>query len=151
MTEYEYASLFVAFLEAANVVFANYMALTFAMLTASYFLAQRLTRSMSLILLLVYSLWAINLVSGVFGAFSDFSKLGLTIHELYGELPETSLGWLGPVAAKGSIGYMEIMPNLMLFMCALVYVVSIIFFFVARAESGPGKYHDIDPEPSDRL
>ena len=146
MTEYEYASLFVAFLEAANVVFANYMALTFAMLTASYFLARKLTRTMSFVFLLVYSLWALNLISGVYGAFGDFSGLGLTIHELYGEVPDTSLGWLGPVAAGDAIVYLELMPNLVLVMSLFVYLVSIAFFFMVRMEARPRTNDPAKPE-----
>ena len=41
MTEAEQGLLFVEFLGAANGVFANYMTLVFAMLTASWFLAAR--------------------------------------------------------------------------------------------------------------
>lgn len=38
MSDYEKAILFAEFLNTANVVFGNYMALVFAMLAASFFL-----------------------------------------------------------------------------------------------------------------
>ena len=50
MTDAEKAQLFVEFLSAANVVFASYMTLVFAMLTASWFLAAHMSR-MILVLL----------------------------------------------------------------------------------------------------
>ena len=98
MTEYEYADLFASFLNAQNTVFANYMTIVFAMLTASWFLAKRLTWRMAALLLFIYSIWSFNMTMGVWSAFGDFARLGLAIHDL-GQNPETSLGWIGPVAA----------------------------------------------------
>ena len=133
MTEYEYGSLFVAFLEASNVVFANYMAIIFAMLTASYFLAARLTRAMTAIFLVLYSLWTLNMIMGVYGTFSDFARLGLAIHEL-GLEPAAALGWIGPIAQGDGIGYMRILPDIMLWMTLFAYLASILFFFVVRVQ-----------------
>lgn len=133
MTEYEYASLFVAFLEASNVVFANYMTIIFAMLTASYFLAARLTRTMTAIFLVLYSMWTLNMISGVYGAFSDFCRLGLAINEL-GLEPSASLGWIGPLAQGDDIGYMRVLPDIMLWLTLIAYLASIVFFFVVRVQ-----------------
>ena len=96
MSDFEYSVLFVSYLEAANVVFANYMTLVFAMMTASFFLARKLTWAMSAVLLFVYSLTSLNMSMGVYSAFYDFSGIGMKIREV-GQLPDTNLGWMGPV------------------------------------------------------
>ena len=61
MTEAEKAQLFVEFLGAANVVFANYMTLVFAMLTASWFLAARMSRVIVGLFLCLYTLSLIHI------------------------------------------------------------------------------------------
>lgn len=133
MTEYEYGSLFVAFLEASNVVVANYITITFAMLTASYFLAAKLTRAMCTIFLVLYTIWSLSMISGVYGSFSDFCRLGLAINEL-GLKPTASLGWIGPIAAGEQVGYMRVLPQVMLATTVFSYLASIAFFFVVRIQ-----------------
>jgi hypothetical protein len=130
MTEYEYADLFASFLSAQNSVFANYMTVVFAMLTASWFLAKRLTWRMAAVLLFIYTIWSLNMIVAVWAAFGDFARLGLQIYEL-GQNPDTSLGWIGPVAA-GSADYMKALPTQMAVMCSIVYIASMVFFFIAR-------------------
>jgi hypothetical protein len=130
MTDYELASLFVDFLNTANFVFSNYMALLFAMVTASYFLAHRMGRGIAALFLGLYTVAALMAGSGVLFAFTDFFHLGVHIHETTrGDAGE--LGWLGP-AGEGGAG-MAHMPALVLAMLLVTYAGSIAFFFVVRA------------------
>ncbi|MEM7612461.1 MAG: hypothetical protein AAF270_12315 [Pseudomonadota bacterium] len=69
--------MFVDFLATANTVFYNFMTLIFAMFTASYFRAGKLTRSMCVLFLAFYSLWSLFMLLGVVSAFADFAGLGI--------------------------------------------------------------------------
>lgn len=130
MTDYELASLFADYLNTANFVFSNYMALLFAMVTASYFLAHRMGRWVAVLFLVLYSIAALMAGSGVLFAFSDFFHLGAHIHEsTRGDAGD--LGWLGPAGASGA--GMANMPLLVAGMLLTTYLGSIAFFFVVRA------------------
>ncbi len=131
MTEFEHALLFSAFLEAQNVLFANYMTMVFAMLTASYFLAKKLSRSMMALFLLIYTLWSLNMIQAIWAAFGDFARLGVKI-SAFGDNPDTDLGWIGPVYDSGAVSYMSVLPNMMAGMGLVVFAASVGFFFVVR-------------------
>lgn len=131
MSEYEYAALFTSFLEAQNLMFANYMAFVFAMLTVSYFLAKRLNRTMTALLLFIYTLWSFNLTQSLWAVFGDFSHLGVELSK-FADRADTDLGWLGPVREAENISYMENLPTIMIIMMLIVYIATIAFFFVAR-------------------
>lgn len=135
MTDFEYSVLFVSFLEAANVVFANYMALVFAMLTASFFLARRMTWPMIIVLLFIYTLTSLNMGMGVYAAFADFSGIGMKVREA-GQLPGSDLGWLGPVIAADA-RFLEHLEIAMAVMLVAGYLASIAFFFIVR-------FHDFE-------
>ena len=129
MTEYEYADLFAAFLEAQNSVAANYMTLVSAMLAASYFFAPKLDRLSASMFLFIYSLWAVTLIMAVFGAVGDFGGIGKEIARL-GQMPDTQLGWLGP-AATNAAG-MDFIFLTAISGSILVYIASGVFFFQMR-------------------
>lgn len=131
MTEYEYADLFASFLSAQNVLFANYMAIVFGMLTVSWFVAKRLSGIMMVMLLFIYSVWSINIIISLNAVFSDFSRLALKINKM-GQKTDTALDWLGPVASGDNVGYLNTLPTQVMTLCILVYLASIIFFFAAR-------------------
>lgn len=129
MTDFEKGILFVEFLGTANTVFANYMTLVFAMLTASYFAAHRMKLYVALLFLVIYSIAALQTGSGVIFAFSDFMSLGSWIHETSDPLA-SDLTWLGPVGPGG-----ENMSSMAPFVGGLVgttYVGSIGFFLLVR-------------------
>ena len=129
MTDYEKAILFAEFLNTANFVFSNYMALVFAMLAASFFLAHRMKRWIAVLFLILYTIAALMAGSGVIFAFSDFANLGFYIHET--ALPGGGdLRWLGP-SGPGGAG-MKSMPYFIILMVLAAYIGSIAFFFVAR-------------------
>lgn len=130
MTEYETASLFVDFLNTANLVFSNYMAVLFAMVSASYFLAHRMGGWVAALFLFLYTIVALMSGAGVVFAFTDFANLGAWIHESAGAAPG-DLAWLGPARAGGAgIGNL---PPFVALMVLASYAGSIAFFFVARA------------------
>jgi len=129
MTEYEKASLFVDFLNTSNMVFSNYMAVVFAMLAASWFLAHRMNRAIAILFLCLYTIGALMSGFGVFAAFSDFANLGVFINQT--ALPDGGdLRWLGPAGPAGA--GMGALPVFVAFMVLSAYVGSIVFFFLVR-------------------
>lgn len=129
MTEYEHVQLFFQIVDVANGTISNYMTLVFGMLVTSYLAAHRLDRLMAGIALAIYSLFALGLCNEVFQVYSDFARLGLQISE-FGSVPETALGWFGPVAL-GPDGLTAI-PVIILTVTLGAYIGSILFFFRAR-------------------
>jgi hypothetical protein len=129
MSDFELALLFSEYLNTANFIFSNFMALVFAMLTASFFLAHRMERWVAILFLALYSIGAIMTGSGVLFAFSDFAALGVHIHETARQ--SADLAWLGPAGAGGAgMGAMPVMISILL---AVAYLGSLGFFFVVRA------------------
>ncbi len=128
MTDFELALLFSEFLNTANFVFSNFMALVFAVLTASYFLAHRMERWVAILFLCLYSIGALTTGMGVFLAFSDFASLGVHIHNSAGGSED--LAWLGP-AGPGGAG-MAALPAIVGILLVLTYLGSLAFFFVVR-------------------
>lgn len=129
MTDYEKASLFVDFLNTSNMVFSNYMAVVFAMLAASWFLAHRMSRMVAILFLVLYSLGALMSGSGVIAAFTDFANLGVFIHET-AQNDAGELQWLAP-ARPGGAG-MGTLPVFVSIMVLSTYAGSIVFFFLVR-------------------
>ena len=128
MTEFELALLFSEYLNTANFIFSNFMALVFAMLTASFFLAHRMERWVAVIFLVLYTIGVILTGSGVLFAFSDFAALGAHIHE--NAAGSEDLAWLGPAGPGGAgIGAMPVMIAVLL---TLTYLGSLGFFIVVR-------------------
>lgn len=139
MTEYEHVQLFFQIVNVANGTISNYMTLVFGMLVTSYLAAHRLDRLMAGIALAIYSLFALGLCNEIFQVYSDFSRLGLQIAE-FRDVPETSLGWFGPVAL-GPEG-LTMIPFIILTVTLSAYIGSILFFFRARKAN---KASDIGP------
>ena len=132
MTDFEMGVLFVEFLGAANTVFANYMTLIFAMLTASWFLARKISLLVAVCFLAIYTLAALAIGSGVFFAFSDFFALhGFIFDSAAADGP---LSWVGPVRAGGAAP-LNVMTNSVLATLVLSWLGSVIFFFVVRYSS----------------
>ena len=130
MSDFELALLFSEYLNTANFIFSNFMALVFAMLTASFFLAHRMERWVAALFLLLYTIGAVMTGSGVLFAFSDFAALGVHIHQTAGQ--SADLAWLGPAGPGGAgMGNMPVMISVLL---AVSYIGSLGFFFVVRAK-----------------
>ncbi len=128
MTEFELALLFSEYLNTANFIFSNFMALVFAMLTASFFLAHRMELWVAVLFLVLYTIGAILTGSGVLFAFSDFAALGVHIHET--AAGSQDLAWLGP-AGPGGAG-MAAMPVMIAVLLTFTYLGSLGFFIVVR-------------------
>lgn len=143
MTEYEHVQLFFQIVDVAGGTTSNYMTLIFGMLVSSYLAAHRLDRLMAAIALIIYSLFSFGLCNEIFQVYSDFARLGLRISE-FGTVPETSLGWFGPVAF-GADG-LRMIPYIMLVVTIGTYIGSIWFFFRARKAN---RTNDVGPETAD--
>jgi len=131
LTDFEKAILFAEYLNTANFVFSNFLAVLFAMVAASYFLAHRMTRPVASLFLIMYSIGAIMAGAGMVFAFADFSNLGAYIHET---TPDGGgdLRWLGPTGPAGA--GMKNLPGMVSAMAIAAYTASIAFFFIARRQ-----------------
>ncbi len=138
MTDAEKAQLFVEFLGAANLVWANYMTLIFAMLTASWFLAARMSRAITVLFLFVYTFAAISIASGVIGSFNDFFALQAYLLET--SAPDGPLRWLGPVREQFAFSE-SAMAWVITLAVLLPWLGSLIFFFTLRWQKSE------DPKP----
>ena len=129
MTEFEKGVLFVEFLNTSNVIFASYMTLIFAMLTASWLLARRMSLLVAIWALCTFTLGAFGLGIGVFFAFSDFFALQAYIQST--SATSGPLSWLGPVRVQGdvSLGLMQALTAIILL---AGWASTIGFFFVVR-------------------
>lgn len=147
MTDFEKGILFVEFLNTANFVFSNYLAVVFAMVAASFFLAHRMTRSVATLFLIMYTIGALMTGSGMVFAFTDFANLGVYIHET---APEGGgdLRWLRPTGPGGA--GMGNMPILVTIMAIAAYLASLAFFFLARHQrlAKDGTSDTPEPDPS---
>ena len=139
MTEYEKAALFVDFLNTSNMVFSNFMAVVFAMLAASWFLANRMSRLVAILFLGLYSVGALMCGFGVVAAFSDFANLGVFIHQT-SPADGGDLRWLAPAGPSGA--GMGALPILVALMVGSAYIGSIVFFFLVRRKKLDGSATD---------
>ncbi|WP_291841749.1 hypothetical protein [Maricaulis sp.] len=128
MSDFELALLFSEYLNTANFIFSNFMALVFAMLTASFFLAHRMERWVAVLFLVLYSIGAVMTGAGVLFAFTDFAALGVHIHQTASQ--SADLAWLGP-AGPGGAG-MGLMPVMISTLLVMTYFGSLGFFLVVR-------------------
>lgn len=131
MTDFEKSMLFVEFLGTANTVFANYMTLIFAMVTASYFVAPRMHWAVAGMFLFVYTIAALMAGLGVIFAFSDFFGLGDWIART-SPGAASELEWLGPVASSNSGVEMSAGTPLLVALVGVSYLGSIVIFFLVR-------------------
>jgi len=129
MTNYELTYLFYEAVQTGDGTMTNYMTLVFGMLVTSYLAAHRIDRVMMWIALFIYSMFALGFCNGIFQAYSDFSRIGLTLAER-GKLPESDLGWFGPVV--NGAGSVKFVPSTVGVMVIGAYAGSIAFFFQAR-------------------
>ena len=129
MTNYELTYLFYEAIQVGNGTMANYMTLVFGMLVTSYLAAHRLDRVMMWIALIIYSMFALGFCNEIFQSYSDFARLGILLAER-GQLPDSDLGWFGPVAVGEEP--MHFIPKMVLTMTLAAYVGSLAFFFRAR-------------------
>ncbi len=136
MSDFEAGVMFVEFLNTSNFVFANYMTLIFAVLTASWFLARRMTRAVAICFLALFTLAAAAIGSGVFFAFSDFFALQAYLSET--RTVTGDLRWLGPLRV-GGVPPLAVMQAIIGAVVAFSWAGAIAFFFVVRRDrAAPG-------------
>jgi hypothetical protein len=135
VTEAEQGLLFVEFLGTANTIFSIYMTLVFAMLTASWFLAERMSRAIVLLFLSLYTLAAFGIGTGVVGGFSDF--FALQRYMAANNAIDGPLQWLGPIQAGGAPPQL-LTDLLVVLVVVLPWIGSIAFFLIVRRERSRG-------------
>lgn len=141
MSDFEYGVLFVEFLNTANVVFANYMALVFAGLTASWFLADRMTRAVAVCFLALFTLGAAAIGMGAYFAFADF--FALQVHLVGRGDPSEALSWLGPLRLGGAAP-LPVIQGLMATIIVTSWAGTLAFFWIVRRTRAQGP--DSDPD-----
>ncbi|MEM9690354.1 MAG: hypothetical protein AAF917_12860 [Pseudomonadota bacterium] len=134
MTDFEQATLFFQIIDTAHSAVANFLTVVFAVVAVSYFVAERLDRSVSLLLLGVYSLFCIGMIREIFYLYSDMARLG---HAMAQE-PSDAFDWLN--IAQNSVNNPEtVIPYSVLTMTGLAFAGSLLFFYrmrrSARAET----------------
>ncbi len=138
MSEFEMASLFYQVIEVAHAALANYLTVVFAVLIVSHFAADKLDRSAWVVLLGVYSLFAIGMTNEIASLYSDFVRLGWEMAKI-ADADGTTLSWNG-MATRNADGPAWAIPIVVTAMCGLAYVGSLLFFFRTRqrgnSESG---------------
>lgn len=140
MSEFEHVYLFFEIVSVGTSTIANFFTVVFGMLVASYLAAHRLDRVMIVIALAIYSMVCLGFINEIYQVYSDFARLGLKL-EAMGGLPNSDLGWFGPVAVGGDA--LNVIPKMVLTMTLATYVGSIVFFFRARRAN---KRPDIQPK-----
>ena len=128
MTDFEKATLFAEYLSVANTIFAGYLALLFAVFTASYFLAAKMNRTIAGVFIMLFTLGTLGLGVGSVLAFGDFGRLGVYIAET--SPAGGDLRWLGPLYGDGkSMGSMQTLAGIIV---GISYFTCIGYFFLAR-------------------
>lgn len=128
MTDFEKAALFAEYLSVANTIFAGYLALLFAVFTASYFLAAKMNRWVATMFLILFTFGTLGLGMGSIFAFGDFGRLGVYIAETSSVTGD--LRWLGPLYGDGaSMGSMQTITAVIV---SISYAACVGFFFLAR-------------------
>jgi hypothetical protein len=129
MSDFEKGVLFVEFLNTSNVVFASHMTLIFAMLTASWLLARRMSLVVALSALSLFTMGCFGLGIGVVFSFADFFALQAYIQT--SSAPDGDLAWLGPVALGRAVP-IGVMQTLTTVMVIAGWAGAVGFFFVVR-------------------
>ncbi len=127
MTDYEKATLFFQIVETAHSAMANYLTVLFAVVAVSYFVADRLDRVASTLLLIVFSFFCFGMIREIFFLYSDMARLG---HEI-AQVPGDVYDWLG--IAQFSVDSPQwVIPYSSLVMSLAAYLASLLFFYRVR-------------------
>ena len=132
MTEFEQATLFYQIVETAHSAMANYLTVVFAVVAVSYFVADRLDRSASALLLVVYSVFCFGMIREIFFLYSDMARLGYVMSGVPGD----SFGWLG-IAQSSADGPAWIIPYSSMVMSVAAYLGTLLFFYRVRRSGRP--------------
>ena len=127
MTEYEKATLFYQVVETAHAAMANYLTVLFAVVAVSYFVADRLDRTASVLLLVVYSFFCFGMIREIFFLYSDMARLG---HEM-AQVPGDVYAWLG-IAQSSVDSPAWVIPYGSMVMSLAAYLASLLFFYRIR-------------------
>jgi len=128
MTDYEMVYLFQQFLDAGMSFLENFTATVFAVLVAGYLVGPKLTRTMVVIVIGLFTLLTIIQGFNIAGACTDAANLGLEIVKVR-DNADSSLGW---IFMGGSIELFPYFPLALLFLVITAYIATIVFFFQAR-------------------
>ncbi len=127
MEPFELATLFYQIVDTAHSAMANYLTVVLAVVAVSYFVAGRLDRTASGLLLAVYSFFCFGMIREIFFLYRDMAQIGYEMALSGGD----ALRWLG-MAQSATEGPPLVIPYSVLVMCLLAYLGSMTFFYRAR-------------------
>jgi len=131
MTSYEWADLFFTANQSANMAMANFMAVIFAMLAAGYFVAHKLDRISTILLVALFTVFVAGMGNEVFSLYSDMGRIGAELARA-GADPASDLTWFGPAGTDGA--FLEhVVAKVVGVICILAYTGTVWFFFRRRA------------------
>jgi hypothetical protein len=127
MTEFETATLFYQIVDLATSTSANFLTIISVMLVVSYLAAHKLDTISTVLILVIFSLFALGNINELYSEYSDLVGLGKQLGEL-GAKPGSSLSWHGFVMERSGpfLGYI---PIYVAMMSILSYLGAIWFFF----------------------
>ena len=128
MSEYETASLFYEMIGVANASMANYLTVVFAVLAAGYLVAEKLDRTSAIVVLSLFTVFALGMTNEIVSAYRDFAGLGRLMAQMAAAGPAFS--W-HPVAGTRGAGF-ALIPFVVLGICAVAYVGTMWFFLHTR-------------------
>ena len=128
MTGFEIAILFNELLTTVVALLETFMAALFAMLATAYFVAPKLTRAMSAIVVGLFTLFSALVIFLTFAATRRVAEFGGQLNEMASQIG-SDLSWLFFVPAA-----VPILPAAVAIMLITAYVAGLLFFFHARRE-----------------
>lgn len=132
MSDYEMINLFLDFYNHALGFFEMFITTLFAVLVTGYFVGPKLTRTMVVIIVGLFTMVTVVMASHVISAYSDAARLALEIVKSQGN-PDSAMGWMFEGNLPESFGYL---PITVAGIIVTGYVAALVFFFHAR-------HHDV--------
>ena len=132
MSDYEMVNLFLDFYNHALGFFETFITALFAVLVTGYFVGPKLTRTMVVIIVGLFSLVTMVMTWHILSAYSDAARLGLEIVKSQGN-PDSTIVWMFEGNLPTAFRYLT--PAV----AGIVmtgYVAALVFFFHAR-------HHDV--------
>ena len=124
MTEFEAASLFFQIIDTAQAALTNFLTVVFAVIVVGYLAADKLDRTASTLLVVVYSLFCFGMGREIYSLYSDLARLGFEIAKFPGDV----LSWHG-MASSSKTGPDWLIPIGAVMICFLGYFASLIFLY----------------------
>ncbi len=127
MTEYEMVDLYLGFRNSAATSFMDFITALFALLVTAYVVGQKLTRSMVVIIIILFTLFACMMLLATFESLTNMvniaSAIKLSSHD------DSALGWMFGGIPLSLLNFAPIVTSSTII---VAYLAALIFFFLVR-------------------